>query len=101
MKEKLIIENLVGIKPIKFPPNAFTSEKKMHKYLLQVETAVNRLIKGSEKMTKRIADELVARPTFTTGFQNIRGETEKVVFLTLASDLGYETTRIPYEEKKV
>ena len=54
------------------PNDAWRDSKKLTRFLTEVETALNKLIEGTSKLTRLTASELVLRPTYVEEFENLR-----------------------------
>ena len=70
--EKLMVEDFFDLKPLKLPADAWKDHKKLTRFLGEVQTYMNKIIKACQIQTKLTATELVARPTYAEEFENIR-----------------------------
>ena len=77
--EKLIVDEFFDMKPLKLPPDAWKDHKKLTRFLGEVQTYVNKLVKACQIQSRLTATELVARPTYSEEFQNIRDNVHKAV----------------------
>ena len=77
--KRLMVEDILDIRPLKLPNDAWKDHKKLTKFLQDVMLTVNRLIKGAQRQTKTTANELVARPTYAEEFANLRENVHKVI----------------------
>ena len=78
-KERLLIDDLLELKPLKVPQDISRDVKKLTKFLMEMSEQFNRMIKGVQKFNRLAAGELIARPTYAEEFQNIRENVNKVV----------------------
>ena len=63
IKNRLVIETITNIAPLRLPAECVREQRKLTKFLTDVEKTVNKLIRGAQKQTELTATELAARPT--------------------------------------
>ena len=67
------------MRPLKLQSDAWKDHKKLTKFLSEVMTYINKIVKGCQLQTRLTASELVSRPTYAEEFQNIRENIHKAV----------------------
>ena len=78
-KERLLIDDILELKPLRVPQDIQRDVKKLSKFLNEMSDQFNRMIKGVQKFNRLTAGELIARPTYAEEFQNIRENVNKVI----------------------
>jgi hypothetical protein len=71
-KKELLVDELNLLEPIKLPNDAWRDHKKLTKFLSDCERTVNKQITGMKKLMDTIADEILARPTYSETYFNFR-----------------------------
>jgi hypothetical protein len=67
-KEDLLELDLLEIQPVRLPAEAWRDQKKLTKFLTDVEFTLNKIIAGVKEQTRITANELVQRPTYAELF---------------------------------
>ena len=67
------------MKPLELPSYAYKDQKKLARFINDVHIMMNKLLKACQQQSKLTAVELLARPTYSEEFQNLRSSLPKAV----------------------
>ena len=82
--KKLYINEIVDLEPLKLPDEAWRDHKKLTRFLESVEFIVNKMMIGAKEQMRLTAKELVARPSYSEEFANLRDNINETIAIKQA-----------------
>ena len=100
--QRLLVDEFFDMKPLVMPTDTGKDQKKLGRFLYDVQRTINRLLMGCKQLSRLTATELVARPTYTEEFQNIRDNVHEIVTPQM-SDNQSSNSKIskPSQQKRI